>query len=269
MNACPNNIAPEQLSAYRSHALAQTEMARLTAHVADCAACQDILRHYERLAQALRAQASPLDGGRLWRTVHQHITNERGTHMPHSRRFWLSAALIASALIVVILASFVVLNHQPGKTSLVATATTVPTSTLTIIPTPTVQTLHPVVGQDWVQPPALADAKSISFSQQNPLTGYACGNNSKGGPNGAPFHLSKTTDGGRTWQALPDTPPTTNLNCQIFVSPTDPFDIVLWETGCWMGCGEGPSFVSRSLNGGTTWSPLTIPSAESGDIGGN
>ena len=175
---------------------------------------------------------------------------------------------ILAALIVVLAVLVVVILQSPngGETTLArgtATPTLTPTPVLNISP-----------AQGWVEThPKLPFARTVAFGTNDPLSGYACGSQSVqmgfSAQNKQPVALqfSRTTDGGRTWQA----PHALSFGqgyatCELHIDPADAKDVVLGRiAGCDVGpCDGDTSLVFdwyRSRDGGQTWSHLTYPTS--------
>jgi hypothetical protein len=163
---------------------------------------------------------------------------------------------IALTLVVaIIFTAFLVFRNRTPKSS--HPIATVSTATPTVTVTATVNALKtPLPSQGWITVPELNYAKSLAFSQSNPLIGYACGN--IGSNRTALLEVSTTHDGGRTWQG-PTTTTVPGASCYIYINPTNPQDIIMLNDDCWGGCGDDINRPFRSQDSGQTWTQLQLP----------
>lgn len=115
--ACPLNLTPETLAAYRDGALAAPELARIRAHLADCPACTVTLARFDSLARILASQRIPIPDARLWRGVHARLSLAP-TPAPHvpARAVWGGLGTLAT--LVVLVALFAQIFRQPASRSI-------------------------------------------------------------------------------------------------------------------------------------------------------
>jgi hypothetical protein len=248
MIPCSRNITPEELSRYYTSPHDESVM-ELATHVADCPACQEILRQYARMVQKFQRETIPVNPERLWQDVRFHITETRGNPM---QRNVFSFVGIVAVVIVVVLAAVLV---QHSKST--------PPVTATIHP------LKPDPANGWVEAKAVNYGKSITFGVNQPLTGYVCGNmntseSAAPGDPSAAIEFGVTHDGGRTWSTPKTITDAFGITCGVTASPYNANDVIVVSHLCVLGvCTAFGTKAYRSMDGGKNWKLLMLPS----DIG--
>lgn len=121
------------------------------------------------------------------------------------------------------------------------------------------QTLHKPAG-------APAGVGGYAFAPSDNRTGYAC--NSRTSDESTPASgvaaLDVTHDGGATWQAL-HTGPLAPTGCaRVFVDAADARDVFIGIWAPWSTGGQTTEQLYRSGDGGSTWTALPTPAAQSG-----
>jgi hypothetical protein len=255
MTLCSENITPEQLSVYQSRPHDSVATAELAIHIENCPSCQQTLQQYDQIAQTLRRQPNPIDGGQLWQYLQSSIIPERGFFM--NRRLYISASIILAALVVIAF-SFIIIRSQHATIPPKATATA------TLTPTATIAVLHPDPAQGWVA--AIPYGKAIAFANDQPLTGYVCGNTNTlvgtGQKNSTTaIEYGITHDGGRTWSGPQTLTDAYGASCSIFINPNDATDVIIESRSCWTTTANCSDFTNlyRSRDGGKTWAQLSVP----------
>lgn len=127
--ACPENIPPELLSAWRDNVLPSVQAARLEAHTPTCAACSERLRDYDAASSALNTQLIPRSGNDLWPGVRAAIERETyraarpGLRLPRGLALGGVGAGIAALLLVALFAGLL-FTHKLGNPTTAATPST-------------------------------------------------------------------------------------------------------------------------------------------------
>src|ERR1051326_233088 len=142
---------------------------------------------------------------------------------------------VALVLLLALAALFTSRMGVPGSKTMQATPT----------PTPLLDLLHPNALQGWVSVP-LSDPAGLVFSASDPGIGYLC--LKKGGVAAA---LRITTDGGKTWRALPALP--AGAGCVRHINPTNANDLLL------DGTHKASALAFHSLDGGQHWTKIAAP----------
>jgi hypothetical protein len=262
VNRCPIAMPLETLSAWHDHELDSAEAEQVREHIPTCPACQRYMTAYATETRVVRHFDAPQLQNRIWRGLQEDIMQSKQRHQPAFPRGIILGGLGAALAVVVLFAAIaaVWMGNHGHSISLTPTAT----ATSTIAPTPTTPTFKVAPGQTWTNVPALSFGKGIAFAQSDPLTGYVCG--SQETQNAQPIVLSSTRNGGLTWSS-PKTTPAVYSNCDITINPNNAQDIVLHTTDTW-GTYDGITaelgLYYRSLNGGQTWTKLTLPTGDPG-----
>jgi len=150
------------------------------------------------------------------------------------------AALAVMLAVLLIFAGLFFASHIVHKT--VAGAS--PTRSLT--PTPTIDTLG------WQRVAGLPNGHWVAFGRSSPLDGYACSSQAN-----SALAINVSTDGGQTWVPVAS-PPVSGPWCRIYVNPYNGREVIASAIGCW-DCINGMSMLARSLDGGNSWTSLTVP----------
>jgi hypothetical protein len=251
---CPLNITPEILSDWRTNDTPSKEAQAIAAHVPTCLACQRIVAGYEQVAQILRTPPKMPSQGAVWHSVYTTISNKRRNSMLRFDKFFVVPGISTAAAILLLLITFFIahINHPitPHPTPTVSPTTT---PVVTSTPLPNV----------WQTVQSVNYGKGIAFSQNDPKTGYVCGNTANGqnSNENTILKIAVTHDGGLTWDA-PIQTTVTGGTCILYVNPYKASDIVMSSYGCWYGCGGTgvKNILYRSLDSGKTWSRLALPS---------
>jgi hypothetical protein len=173
---------------------------------------------------------------RLWYDIRFRMTETRGTPM---QRNVISIAS-AVAIVIVIILTAVLVRHSKSTSSATASA----------------QVLKPDPAKGWVE--AVDYGKSVAFGVDQPLTGYVC-DNTDSWNSGATIEFGVTHDGGQTWSALKTIPDDIGTTCEVIVSPYNANDVIIESYECIDSCKIHDY---RSLDGGGSWKPLTLPNNE-------
>jgi hypothetical protein len=168
---CSQHVSLETLSALRDDALSADEARHLQAHIPTCAACQNRLAGFARVAHTLHAQRDLEVDPHFWRELQPHLTSRRASGT--ARRTTLlsgSAAAIVVLALAVVFAQ--VVRMHPGAVSSTGTSTSstspspTPGGKPTPLPTETPVNLTglPTPAQLWGPTAALASFNLNGFT---------------------------------------------------------------------------------------------------------
>lgn len=116
-NTCALGLTPVTLSAWRARAIDPAEWRRIDAHVDDCAACQNTLARFARIARALRQPPAMPPSAAVWHGVQRRISlHQRGMSMPN-RNLLIAGGLGSAAVLVLMLILVLNLFAAPSGTS--------------------------------------------------------------------------------------------------------------------------------------------------------
>jgi hypothetical protein len=245
---CREGVTSQTISAWTDGGLSATETARLEAHIATCASCQETRDAYRELDALLRAQripaAPPADVAAI-RATRPGARNARGTRLPRAVWSGIGAAVAAALLIAAFSQVFARLGH------LTPTATATPNLT----PTP-----H-YAGLLWSPrplPPGVSlqqNGADFAFSPASSQDAWACALR----PDGK-ITIWVTTDQAHTWKVVdtltPPATPTPITSCSLTTDSVSPKVIGLnlsWGCG---ECGTSRATGIISGDGGVSWSAL-------------
>lgn len=281
--ACPDNVPPELLSAWRDGLLPANQAARMERHTPWCAACAERLRDYDAASSALNTQLIPRPGADLWPGVRAAIEREiyrdaaqgrarRGPRLPRGLALGGIGAAVAALLLVALFAGLL-FSHNPGHISTAGTPSTTtgpnPTTTATTAPTAPpagIGRWTTMTGCPDFVPPSIRAIYDAGVEQQ------------KGGPTIVTF--KRSDDCGASWTQL--TPPpisgvdyATNVDwMDAFANPVNPQTAYLsvllgGSSGCSLSASTGGGSAAMSsmpclvqfvsINSGATWSRLSLP----------
>jgi photosystem II stability/assembly factor-like uncharacterized protein len=270
---CPANMPEATLSAWYDHELGADLDARVQDHVAHCQACQVYLDDYEATRRTLRQDRPPEMQAAIWGDVHGRIDPTKpGKARVPSRRPVITGGLAAAgaiALLFAIILAFTTHGTTSAPTSSTSTLSATATGTQHATPTHTTNTATPgatlAVTQNWQTAKGVPNGENVAFSSTSPHTGYACAFTQ-----GSPYpsmRLYATQDGGATWQATAGQ--VTAGQCQLTINPANPQDVTMLASRCGVNvnCNGELPLAYRTLDGGQTWSQLSMPAgAEDGYV---
>jgi predicted anti-sigma-YlaC factor YlaD len=113
---CALGLTGERLSVWRDGLVSASEMARISAHVPTCQACQAYLAQFDAITHQLRGQRELEPGMRIWRPVQKQIVqipSERRIPMK-SRSILSGIGAVAAALLLIGLFVVVLQNRATG-----------------------------------------------------------------------------------------------------------------------------------------------------------
>lgn len=212
---CALGLSADDLSAWRDHELSAAEERRITAHVANCRACQRTIIAHDALAAAIRVLKPPAPDPRNWASVRARVAAGL-TVAPRTRTLrWRSAAVwsgvgavVAVAVLAILFVSvFGQLNiHRADKVTATATplgplASVAPTTAVvgpslkTVIRDAPASVVPPVGNESY--------ENAFAFAPSDPNTGYIAATTNA---LNAPTTIWATHDNARTWTHVSDIP---------------------------------------------------------------
>jgi len=269
--SCPLGLTPDDLSAWRDHALSPEDERRITAHTSGCPACQRTLAAHDALATALRAEQPPTPDPRNWSRLQAriaHSSSRAPAAQPRAQRPAIWGGLGAAVAVLLLSALFIHLFTQ--QSSLRAPVSKKPTPT--IIPTPqALQAVAPTTtgmgpqlrwrnrtAPDSVVPPPgnQTDNSNIAFAPSDAQTAYICFTQYASHSN--PIAIWATHDGARTWTHVSDLPAISwGPDCIINVDAHDPLRLNVVDYGLTMNSSTPAILSDISDDGGKTWRTIS------------
>ncbi len=271
---CPLGLTPDDLSAWRDHALSPEDERRITAHASACPACQRTITAHDALAAALRADQPPAPNPRNWASLQARITaNGRGapssvTTRRSARRPAIWGGLGAAVAVLLLSALFFRLFAQQAdvRNGSKHDATPPPNATPQALQyvTPTAPSAGPKLSwqsrsapESVVPPPGnQTDNSNIAFAPTDAQTAYICFTQYASHP--SQVQVWATHDGARTWTHVSELPAISwGPDCIINVDAHDPLRVNIVDYGQ-SETSPNPAIVSAiSDDGGKTWRTLS------------
>lgn len=267
--ACPLNLSPTTIAAWRDGALSSDEAARIAAHVSTCIACRSEIAVCESLDDALRRQPELRSDGRLWRDVRAGIIANRAPRRSRLMSRRMMGAMSALAAVLLLALGFAQLFHLYGAVrQYPASTTTTIQGTPTPLPTPVLPSLA-VRGAAPMWQPGNFPTSGITFGEQSTdilsfgvastdgAIAYACYSTTNQA--GSQITLYRTSDRAAHWTRLLQSPQPQfqTSDCLIQVDATDANRVVVHIMGqTYQNLQEG-QWNLLSEDGGTTWTKLS------------
>lgn len=268
---CALGLTPDDLSAWRDHALAPADERRITAHTGACPTCQRIITADNAISTALHAEQPPAPDPRDWSRLQARISSERSGVFatPALRRVQRPAiwgGLSAAAAVLLISALFFHLFAQQagrrGGSSHIATATVFATPQ----PLTAVAPTTPIAGSKltWrtraapesvVPPPGnQMYANGFAFAPTDAQTAYICATTNA---INAPITVWATHDGATTWTHVGDLPYLGQVaGCFVTIDALDPMRLTLSVSAQNMTTLKSGFTSAISDDGGKSWRML-------------
>ncbi len=264
---CPLGITPDDLSAWRDHALPSDEEQRITTHIATCPACQRIIAADDALAATLVADQPPAPDAQNWQRLQARIAaNTPSTAAQrHAPRRALWSGLAAAAAVLLISALFMQLFGQLAlrrganshhKTTIAST----PPALASVPPTtpiagPRLNWQYHSAPESVIPPPGNQTYDNgFGFSPTDARTAYICATTNA---IGAPNTIWATHDGAATWTHVGDIPYSGDVaQCSVTVDAANPLHVhaILSQQNL---KGQSVATSAISDDGGKTWRILS------------
>ncbi|HZC04563.1 MAG TPA: hypothetical protein VE338_02910 [Ktedonobacterales bacterium] len=268
---CSLGLSPDDLSAWRDHALSANDERRIADHIGSCQACQRTVAGHEALAAALRAERSPAPDPRNWPQLQARIGGDnrhrRAAHRLPARparrpALWGGLGAVAAVLLISTL-FFRLFSRQAdlrGASSHVTTPTIIATPQALTAVAPTAPIVGPKLNwqmrmapESVIPPPGNQTyTNGFAFSPTDASTAYICATtNATLTPT---ITVWATHDGAATWTHVGDLPSDGEVaQCSVIVDAADPMRLTVTVSAQNSSTYQSSFTTALSDDGGKTW----------------